>query len=161
MAAPAHIARENGKKGGRPKGALTKMSLAKARELADKNETPLDVMVDNMNFWRKRANELTDVMQEKLNNLVEMPITNKEEQDAFVKAMQEFNKIAAHMIAARAQAQSCAVDAAPYVHPKLTSVAIKNPQQNVKIQMALAVAVTQVLEDDGPAKSKQLNGHAA
>jgi hypothetical protein len=138
-----------------------KLTRKKADELAAANKTPLDVMIDNMNFWRERAAELTDIMQKKLNELAAMPITNEDERKIFVKEMRDFNKIAAHMIAARDKSQSCAVDAAPYVHPKLTSISMKPNSPSVRIQMALAVAVTQALDDDGNPKPKQLNGRAA
>lgn len=155
--------RENGKKGGRPKGskgALAKISEYKARQLASENEMPLDVMIDNMLFWRGRAAELTNTMKAKLDDLSKFDISDPEQRGPFIEAMRQFNKTAAYMIAAREKAQSCAVDAAPYVHPKLTSIAFKQKHSKVKIQMAIAVAVQQTLDDDSSDR-KQLNGHAA
>jgi hypothetical protein len=138
MACTAAIARENGKKGGRPLGPLAKLSRRKADELSHKNETPLDVMIDNMNFWRGKATELSDEMQRRMDEISKLDISDAAQRDKFVELMKEFNKIATAMLAARAESQKCAVDAAPYVHPRFQSIAIKHTQTNVLIEMALA-----------------------
>ena len=49
MAAPAHIARENGKKGGRPKGAKSKTTLERERVLAVMRQRTMeqaDILLD-------------------------------------------------------------------------------------------------------------------
>lgn len=150
----AEASRENGKKGGRPTGALQKMSQAKARELASKDETPLDVMIDNMLFWRRKAAELTAVAEEKVKL-----INSSNDPEAIGKLLGDFTKTARQMLAAREESQKCAVDAAPYVHPKFTSISVKNQITNVKIQMAVAAAITQTVADDDV--KKITNGHAA
>lgn len=143
MPISSEMARRNGKLGGRPKGstgALAKISEHKARELSAKGETPLDVMIDNMNFWRGRANDLTETMKTRLEDLSKFDISNPKQRAAFIEAIREFNKAATYMIAAREKAQSCAVDAAPYVHPRLTAVAVKdlsNPQGKIKFSLQI------------------------
>jgi hypothetical protein len=133
MAGTAAIARENGKKGGRPPSHLTKMTRRKADELAHKNETPLDVMIDNMNFWRSKASELTVEMQRRMDEIASLDISDETQRGQFLELMREFNKVATAMLSARQNAQSCAVDAAPYVHPRFQSIAVQHQNREVKI----------------------------
>ncbi len=149
MAAPAHIARENGKKGGRPPGAPAKMTYKKALELSNADRTPLDVMIDNMNFWWDQAKDLG----EQLKNLVVDEMDNAAKADALQKI--------GRFLAARENAQKCAVDAAPYVHPKFTSISVKAQISNIKIQMAVGAAITQAVQDDSEPAKRVTNGHAA
>lgn len=132
------------------------MSRRKADELAQQDETPLDVMIDNMLFWRAKAHELTAEMQKKIELISKLDISDSNERKEFITMMGEFNKLAAHMIAARENSQKCAVEAAPYVHPRFASISVKQQSTNVKIQMSLTTAIANVLTDNQP---KQLNGH--
>jgi hypothetical protein len=117
-----------GRPRGRPANALTVMSRHKARELAAKNETPLDVMLDNMLWWRHKANKLTNLVEEKI-KIINCAETVEQLKDALI----EFNKAAVSMVAARDKSQTCAVDAAPYMHPKYTSIAVQHQNREVKI----------------------------
>lgn len=135
MAGTAAIARENGKKGGRPPSHLTKMTRRKADELAHKNETPLDIMIDNMNFWRKKAAKFTDDMEavediiQSYANIQKTPETLEK----FMALLKDRNELMRKMLTARENAQSCAVDAAPYVHPRFQSIAVQHQNREVKI----------------------------
>ena len=155
------VAIANGKKGGRPPGALNKMSKHKALELAKSNETPLDVMIDNMNFWRGEATRLTHRVGE-VDDLIlafKNIDVNEETMKNFMQLLKERNETLNKMLAARQESQSCAVAAAPYVHPKFTSISVKAQINNIKIQMAVGAAITKTIEDDS--KPVLTNGHAA
>lgn len=71
-------------------------------------------MIENMEFWRKAAVELG----ERLDGIISKNKFPKSERIQFLKLLRDF-------IDARSKAQSCAVDAAPYVHPKLSSIAMR------------------------------------
>ena len=58
MAPPPHVARANGMKGGRPPMAPNRLSRKRAMELCAKNESPLDIMFDNMLFWHRQSRDL-------------------------------------------------------------------------------------------------------
>jgi hypothetical protein len=45
-------------KGGRPPMAPNRLSRRRAMELCEKNESPLDVMFDNMLFWHRQSKDL-------------------------------------------------------------------------------------------------------
>lgn len=71
---------------------------------------PLDVMLANMDFWIGAAERLGQ-------RLVELAHSSN-----FAEQRTEVMSIARELLAARDKAERCAVDAAPYRHPKLTSV---------------------------------------
>jgi hypothetical protein len=132
MACSPEQARANGRKGGRPETQLVKMSKKKARQLAEDEKTPLDVMIDNMNFWWDKAKGLGTVVEEQIAKLSE--IDDNEER---AEALAELSKVAKSFVAARENAQRCAVDAAPYVHPRFQSISIKKVSTHTEILMAL------------------------
>jgi hypothetical protein len=109
------------------------MTRRKADELAHKNQTPLDVMIDNMNFWRSKASELTVEMQRRMDEIASLDISDETQRGQFLELMREFNKVATAMLSARQNAQSCAVDAAPYVHPRFQSIAVQHKGTAAKI----------------------------
>jgi hypothetical protein len=109
--------RKRGKKPGAPKtGGRKKGSLNKATAIAGKARaeiieraakeglTPLEVMLDNMKFAREAAAML-------LTKLMANPETTVDQYK--------------ELMALRRVAQECARDAAPFVHPKLSSVDVK------------------------------------
>lgn len=136
MALSSEQARRNGKKGGRPAGsssALSRVTEYKARELAAKNEMPLDVMFDNMNFWRKSAESVTRRIEEFLDAVTA-------EGGFTPESLDEINKLLRKLVEFRDKAQGCAVDAAPYVHPRLTALAVKSvndPKGKIKFSLLL------------------------
>jgi hypothetical protein len=143
MSGSPETARENGKKGGRPPGALTKMSRRKAIELALANRTPLDVMVDNMNFWWDKGKDLGEVLEQQLARISSIKGKEKVKQ-----ALSEVNKIATHFLAARENAQRCAVDAAPYVHPRFQSIEFKGQLEVSEVE--------KISKEMTPDKAKEL-----
>lgn len=135
MAASAEIARANGAKGGRPKGSLNsraKLSEYKTRQLMADDESPLDVMIDNMLHWRRQALKYGVLLDEKHELLMRFKAVeiNEETLKQFMTLLREHTAVANKMLEARERSQKCAVDAAPYVHPKLSSIAVKSPNGN-------------------------------
>jgi uncharacterized protein YciU (UPF0263 family) len=140
----AAVARENGKKGGRPpasSGALARITERAARELAAKNELPLDVMIDNMNFWRRKAAKFTDDMEavEDIIKSYAKIAATPESMEKFMALLKERNDLMRKMLAARENSQRCAVDAAPYVHPRFQSIAV---QHTGKVTKVVQLAIT-------------------
>lgn len=126
------------KTGGREKGALNKKTLL-IREIADravaKGITPLEVMLDNMRFYYSEADKLCAKI-----------LAMKDSTEETVLALKE-------LCSFRKSAQECAVDAANYVHPKLTSVTVggdpDNPLEMVhKIERVLVGSISNVVTID-------------
>src|ERR1017187_4523615 len=94
---------------GRKPGSANKLTRSLANELVRQGCDGLSVMVDNMLFWRGKANELGDLLAEQLKS--ESPEVQKEA----LRTMGPF-------LAAREQSHRCAVDVAPYTNPRLQSI---------------------------------------
>lgn len=83
------------RRGGRKKGVPNKKTAALQEQVASTGMTPLEVMLDNMRFAYDQAQELAD--------------SADPEDQVKLRTL-------------RGIAQDCAKDAAPYLHPKLTSI---------------------------------------
>ena len=98
------------KRGGARKGAGRKAGSAtqKTREIADRAAaagiTPLEVMLENMDFAHSKASVL---LQTIIDSGADVP-------DGF----DQFKEL----LRFRSIAQECAKDAAPYIHPKLAAI---------------------------------------
>ena len=88
---------------GRRRGSVNKATLAK-RVIAESGRAPLDVMLENMRFAHEEAAEI-------LAQIVEGDMDGTEGFDLFKQLM-----------SLRSTAQDCARDAAPYLHPKLSTI---------------------------------------
>lgn len=102
---------------GRKPGGLnqrTKALRAVAEKAIAEGVHPLEVMLDNMRFYHEKA----DVLQVAILDKVTAKGVLKGE-DA-MKMLNEFKELGEF----RMKAQSCAVDAAPYVHPKLSATTV-------------------------------------
>lgn len=104
------------KTGGRQKGSKNKATVAKetftmkiVKDAKADGIMPLDVMLDNMRFAFAQASEL----------IANMVGDEKPSPDDFKQ-----------LVRLRAMAQSFASDAAPYLHPKLSSVEHKGDPDN-------------------------------
>ena len=97
-------------KGGRPPMAPNRLSRKRAMELCAKNESPLDVMFDNMLFWHRQSKDLGARLE-----AIGAKIKNDDDR-------REAMSVARMFLSARENAQRCAVDCAPYVHAKLQAV---------------------------------------
>ncbi len=79
-------------------------------ELCAKNESPVDVMVENLLFWHRQAKKLGVKL-----DAICGKIKNDDDRREAVSLARMF-------LSARENAQRCAVDCAPYVHAKLQAV---------------------------------------
>lgn len=105
---PKSNGRGGARKGaGRKAGSATKRTRAIADKAAASGLTPLDVMLDNMTFAHQRAGQVLATL---LEGGAEVP-------DAF----NEFKEL----LRFRGMAQEAAKDAAPYLHPRLSSIDLK------------------------------------
>src|SRR5580692_7926640 len=102
---------------GRKSGAATKRTREIANQAAATGKMPLEVMLDNMRYFAKMAESAEAAIAElSADKIAEMP---PEEQFKYLLA--EVKKAAG----LREMAQTCARDAASYVHPRLSSTAVK------------------------------------
>lgn len=96
--------------GGRPAGSLGKRTLA-LRKISDDaiaaGITPLEVMLENMRFYHEKADVLQTAVVAKVSK-------KKLSDEEAMKLLLEFQDMGAN----RLKAQACAVDAAPYCHPR-------------------------------------------
>lgn len=98
---------------GRPESQITRNS----RTIADKwimkgNRAPLEVMLRNMQYFDQKADQLVRQAGE----WVSEPDSDEEWAERMkLLAAVKFNRV---------QAQDCARDAAPFMHPKFTSVQV-------------------------------------
>jgi hypothetical protein len=98
--------------GGRAKGTVNKKTAALraiAMKQVQSGVTPLEVMLDNMRFYHERANEI-------LANI--LAGVGKRPSLEMIEALKS-------LCSFRSQAQDAASDAAPYMHPRLTAIAVK------------------------------------
>jgi len=106
---------------GRKPGAVTVLTRRRANELAAADVSPLDVMAANMSFWSNEAASLAD-------RLLAIPLPENDP-----VAFKEIASVLRLLLDARQQAQRCAVDLAPYVHPKPAPIPhdIPRPQRMI------------------------------
>jgi len=125
-----------GRGGGRKKGGQNKRTIA-LREVADKalqtGQSPLDVMMDNLLFWHRAAKSLGEQLEQLM-----LEGISEEDREKVMKLLKNF-------LAARENSQRCAVEAAPYVHPKLSSIAFKGDLNGV---------ITHITADMTPAEAQ-------
>jgi hypothetical protein len=89
----------------------------RANEISASGKSPLDIMSANMLYWYDRAVALSEQVRELL----------AAEQDASPAAADVVFK---EMMIARENAQRCATDAAPFVHPRLQAIATQSLPSN-------------------------------
>lgn len=101
---------------GRPVGSLGEKTK-KLREIAaqalEAGVTPLEVMLENMRFYHQKADVLQTAV---LAKVAKVSLKSKEA----LELLEEFKELGEN----RMKAQSCAVDAAPYVHPRLSATQV-------------------------------------
>jgi len=109
---------------GRPAGAVTK----RTREIAEKaiatGMTPLDVMLSNMLHFQKVALDAEATLEGlTADEFSEQISPDASPEDQFKFLLSQVKKTAGF----RQLAQDAARDAAPYIHPKLSSIAHTDP----------------------------------
>lgn len=109
---------------GRKPGALTKRTREVAEKAAASGMSPLEVMLDNMRHFQQVALDaeatLEGLTASEFSEQVQSDAT-PEEQFKFLLA--QVKKTAGY----RQMAHECAKDAAPYLHPKLNTIAHTGP----------------------------------
>lgn len=102
---------------GRKKGALTQRTRAIAEKASAQGKTPLEVMLDNMRHFQQVALDAEAVIENLTAEQISDRDMNPEEQ--FKLLLSQVKKAAG----LRQMAHECARDAAPFVHPRLQSIA--------------------------------------
>ena len=90
-----------------------------AIQKAAEGVSPVEVMLGNMRFWTAQTIKMT----EDLKKLVVSATNEDERKEAFSLLKQ--------MLACRENAERCAVDAAPYCHPRLANISYKDPSIDI------------------------------
>lgn len=109
---------------GRPKGSIgrrMKLIRAIAQNALRPGRTPLDTMLKNMYFYDDKASKLLEILEQKIGDKKVQPMELLE----LLKEMSSF----------RMSAQKCACDAAPFVHAKLSAIALKVDDSAVRRTM--------------------------
>lgn len=107
---------------GRKAGALTKKTRDIAERALATGMAPLDVMLGNMRHFQQVAIDAEAVLAQM--SAENLPGNPESAEDQFKALLAEVKKAAGF----RQMAHDCARDAAPYVHPRLTSVAHTGPE---------------------------------
>lgn len=115
---------------GRPIGATTKKLKAIAEEAAAKGVTPIDVMLGNMRYYHERAEDFTTKLEQLAETISAADMANPAN-EKILELVKMINKVGDF----RMKAQTCAVDAAGYIHPRLSAVAVKVDQGDSKKPM--------------------------
>lgn len=106
--------------GSGPKNQQRKSSR-KMRELLDDGDAqPIEVMMNNMRFYYSRATSFSQQLLDMVDELKNVPEEKRtDEMVAILKMAHQVDEY-------RDKAQACAVDAAPYCHPRLASLQVKS-----------------------------------
>lgn len=124
---------------GRKVGAATGLTRRLANELIDQGLAPLNVMIENMMFWHEAAGNL----QERIKTEME-----KFSADMTVDQIKAINDLMKNFITARNNSQACAVDAAPYCHPRLQAITLNQEKKTTLVIRAdLAAPIPGKVED--------------
>jgi hypothetical protein len=134
------------KKGGQNKNLLEPLTRVRAKEVWDTGNAPLDIMLGNMMFWHSHSENLKD----RILALLDEAQSAKAAGDAEGPDLEKLQQLVKNHLEARLNSQECAKDAAPYVHPRLSSIAIKpagNTDDVIVIEAQLATPVPNLEED--------------
>jgi len=104
---------------GRKIGAVTKRTREVAEKAIATGQTPLEVMLENMRHFQKVALDAEAVLEGLTAAEFTGSVTAETPEEQFKALLAQVKKTAGF----RQLAQECARDAAPYVHPKLASIA--------------------------------------
>jgi hypothetical protein len=105
-------------------GALAKRTTKIAEAAAAEGKTPLEIMLDNMRHFQQVALDAEAVIESMNGEQLHSLGGNHQEQ---FKALLAKVKQAAGL---RVMAHECARDAAPFIHPKLSSVLVGGDPEN-------------------------------
>lgn len=136
---------------GAPYSPPAKLTRKVADAMADSGDTPLDVMIDNMLFWRNQAHNLQAVLMEKIEDLHPRaaagdPDAQREAELRFDESVQQIREVGNHFLAARENAQRCAVDAAPYVNARIAPTKVDGSDKAAARLIAKQVPPAEAME---------------
>lgn len=112
---------------GRPVASHNALGRVRAYEIGKSGKSPLDLMLDNMYFWHDHAKNVGQTLEVMLEEAKALPPEERNE------SLEKMKPLLQSFLAARENSQKCAVDAAPYVHPRLASIQFKKPGGDKKI----------------------------
>lgn len=115
---------------GRKPGSKTTKTKLLAAAAAAAGITPIEVMLGNMRFYHDHAEKFTERME-----IIANTMSDKDLRDPQNEKLMELLKLVNKVGDFRMKAQACAVDAAPYIHPRLTSIAVKDERGDSKRPM--------------------------
>ena len=90
-------------------------------EIVNTGQAPLDIMLRNMMFWDEAAHQLKEQIEATMQDIRDAVASGDLAEDLLKRAK---DLLSSHL-SAREKAQGCAVDAAPYVHPRMMSIQMK------------------------------------
>lgn len=103
---------------GRPSGAVTKRTRDVAERAIATGKTPLEIMLDNMRHFQQVALDAEATLEGLTVEEFTGRVTAETPEAQFKELLAQVKKTAGF----RQMAQDAARDAAPYLHPKLSSV---------------------------------------
>ncbi len=133
---------KNPKGAGRSQGSsneIAPLSRVRAHEIIQTGNAPLDIMLRNMWFWDEHAANLQEQITETMQSMARDGATDEQ--------LEKAKKLLGGFLSAREKAQSCAVDAAPYVHPRLQSIQVKRDGKKV-IEVNASIAPPKTSGED-------------
>lgn len=132
---------------GRKKSAITLRTLAIADKVSKSGCTPLDVMLNAADEWRAMAERDSARIAEIEKTFADQPMLSQSD----VGLRKELADLRMSRMDALTRSASIAKDAAPYLHPKLSSVEQKAPDDPNKAPThgVLMVPVVQSVEQWG------------
>lgn len=128
---------KDGTRRGRPRSANTRLTRVRAHEIAMSGHAPIDVMYQNMLFWHEKALGA----EQQVFELIE-----KGTADLTVDDRKLMIELLRTLLGARSQSQNAAVDLAPYIHPKLSSITLKGDPKNPLTMVASEMSPQQAAE---------------
>lgn len=127
---------------GRPSGASTQLTRFELNKVAKSGKAPIDIMLKNMWWWDEQADAIGEQIQ---SSMADLQLISDDD-----KKLEELNKLKKKLDAfthARDKAQACAVDAAPFCHAKLQSVAVKSDNKGKILEVETVVPVSNIGND--------------
>lgn len=123
---------------GRPEGAQS-VATIRRREATERalatGMVPLDVMLGNMRHFQQVAIDAEAVLAQM--SAENLPGGPESAEDQFKALLAEVKKAAGF----RQMAHDCARDAAPYIHPRLTSVAHTGPDGDGPVRLDVEIII--------------------
>lgn len=122
------MAQSDKRKRGRPKGSGDRRTAKIAIEAAMKGITPIEVMLENMRWAHESARDLVADINSMVKAGEASRIVRKEgdDEDKFETVFDMYRE----MIRLKSLAQDCARDAAPYIHPRYTTITVSDDDES-------------------------------